>query len=158
MLQELLLLVFLCVLSALAVGDVVDFVELGGIPGLTDLATQQHNGALLNNTLNYGLKTGDTLVIPNATFSIMGGILVTTHLKGITFQLEGTLSYSTDRDKWPREGGADGHVLECLNFEYIEDFVFTSSGGPDNRGTMDGNGQIWWGAIQVCNVHLSLCA
>jgi len=139
--------VVLVALIACAAAEVLDFSKLGAIAGLSDLKTQQHNGALLNKTLN-ALKTGDTFVVPNVTFSVMGGILVTTHLKGVTFQLDGTLSYSSDREHWPREGGKDGHVLECMNFEYIEDFTFTSSGGQDNRGTFDGNGQVWWGAVK----------
>jgi hypothetical protein len=139
-----LLLLALTLVSAVQ-ATVWDFAELGGIPFLDDVVTQWHNGILMNKTLN-SLKRGDTFVLPNTTFVLMGGILVTEELHQVVFQLDGTIKYSQDRDAWPRNSG--GSVLECLSFSYLEDVVFTSSGGADNRGTFDGQGQVWWGAIQ----------
>ena len=57
-------------------------------------------------------------------------------------QLEGTLSFSNDRDTWPT--GADGHVLEAIYLTNVRNFTLTSTG----TGTLDGNGQKWWGAIK----------
>lgn len=56
--------------------------------------------------------------------------------------LLGTLNFTSDRDTWPTD--ADGHVLECILLENIENVVFTSSG----VGTLNGNGRPWWGALK----------
>ena len=144
-LLSVILIVTLLNVNAVAPGRVFDFEELGAIRLLDDSATEWHNGALMNATLNT-LQEGDVFIIPNTTFSIMGGILVSTKLSKVVFQLDGTLSFSQNREAWPRSG--NGKVLECISFENLEDVVFTSSGGHDNRGTLQGNGKVWWGAIQ----------
>ena len=53
---------------------VVDFGEAGATPDHSSLATERANGALLNASLA-SLQPGDTLVIPNATYHVMGGIV-----------------------------------------------------------------------------------
>ncbi len=126
-------------------GAVLNFQDLGGIPLINDSETQWLNGALLNKTLN-SLQPGDVFIVPNTTFFTMGGILVTNPLTKVRFELAGTLSFSQDRDTWPRS--SNGRVLECLDFTYLEDVTFTSPGGANNRGTLNGNGEVWWGAIQ----------
>ena len=60
--------------------------------------------------------------------------------------IDGTLIFNNDRDSYP--SGPDGKVLECLLFYDITNALFTSSGGETNRGTLNGNGQAWWGAIK----------
>ena len=144
-LLSVILIVTLLNVNAVAPGRVFDFEELGAIRLLDDSATEWHNGALMNATLN-SLQEGDVFIIPNTTFSIMGGILVSTKLSKVVFQLDGTLSFSQNREAWPRR--SNGKVLECISFENLEDVIFTSSGGHDNRGTLQGNGKVWWGAIQ----------
>ena len=144
-----LLLVFvlaLVLVHTTAAGRVLDFEELGAIRLLDDSATEWHNGALLNSTLN-SLHEGDVFIIPNTTFSLMGGVLVSESLTKVVFQLDGTLSFSQNTEAWPRSS-SNGRVLECVSFNNLEDVVFTSSGGHDNRGTLQGNGKVWWGAIQ----------
>ena len=51
----------------------VDFSEVGGIHDDNSNHTQWLNGGLLNQTLNK-LEPGDTFLIPNKTFNVMGGI------------------------------------------------------------------------------------
>lgn len=83
---------------------------------------------------------GDTLFIPNKTYSMIGGI-VASGLKNVTFLIDGTLSFSDDRETWPKNSG--GGVMEAIDLYQIEDIVFTSSG----KGTINGNGKKWWGAV-----------
>jgi hypothetical protein len=73
-------------------GEIIDFKAIGAVPEVNTLSVQQHNGALMNTTLN-SLRPGDVFVVPNTTFHIMGGILVTESLKNVVFQLDGTLEY-----------------------------------------------------------------
>ena len=81
----------LIVLSSLtAYAKVYDFeADLGGISDDGSLETAWHNGGLMNETLAM-LGKGDTLVIPNKTYHLMGGIQVhasaypCTYLRGTT--------------------------------------------------------------------------
>ena len=63
-------------------------------------------------------------------------------LQNIVIQIDGTLSFTSDRETWPKN--ADGGVLECIYLTNVINMTLTSSG----VGTLDGNGQEWWGAIQ----------
>ena len=135
----------LCFLALCVAGRVIDFESLGAIADDSSLETEWANGALLNSTWNK-LQPGDTFVISNKTFHVMGGILVTQDVIDVTFDIQGTLSFSDDRVQWPRTQDT-GHVLEAIQFSYLQDVTFTSSGSPDNRGTLNGNGAVWWGAI-----------
>lgn len=127
---------------ATVLADTIDFEATGGIADDFTLATAWHNGGLLNKTLN-ALAPGDTLVIPNKTFHLMGGILVQKRLTGCVIQLDGTLDFSDDIDAWPRSGdGPKAPVLECLDFAAgVENVTFTSSG----TGLVHGHGSKWWG-------------
>ena len=100
-----------------------------------------NNGNIMNNTLQNLLQPGDTLFIPNKTFYISGGIYGS-NLNGIKIIIDGTLKFSDDRDTWPTH--SDGSVLECIYIENLENSIITSS----NKGTLDGNGLKWWGAIK----------
>ena len=136
-------LLFVAIIRSTA--GVVDFKELGGVPSDDSIDTMNKNGALLNATLN-SLSPGDVFVLPNETFHTQGGIIVAQALHKITIVIDGTLSFNNDRDTYPR--GPDGKVLECLLFHDLTEVVFTSSGGLNNRGTFNGNGQAWWGAVK----------
>lgn len=119
---------------------VVDFGEAGATPDHSSLATERANGALLNASLA-SLQPGDTLVIPNATYHVMGGI-VGRKLKDVVIQIDGTLKFSTRADDWPRTGdGTDAGVLACTRWDALDNVTFTSSG----LGTLDGQGAAWWG-------------
>eukprot|EP00331_Platyophrya_macrostoma_P008488 CAMPEP_0176430566 /NCGR_PEP_ID=MMETSP0127-20121128/14325_1 /TAXON_ID=938130 /ORGANISM="Platyophrya macrostoma, Strain WH" /LENGTH=371 /DNA_ID=CAMNT_0017812471 /DNA_START=209 /DNA_END=1324 /DNA_ORIENTATION=- len=72
---------------------------------------------------------------------MIGGIYVV-GLKNITFQIEGTIRFDSNRNTWPTD--ASGKVRECIYMKDIENVIFTSSG----IGTIDGNGKEWWGAIK----------
>jgi polygalacturonase len=113
---------------------------VGGIPDDDSYLAAHHNGKLLNSTIN-GLLPDDVLFIPNKTFTLIGGI-VARDLFNVTFLIDGTLSFSDDRNTWPKDG--DGYVLECIYMENIEDVIFTSS----SVGILNGNGRKWWGAVQ----------
>ncbi|KAJ9462632.1 Endopolygalacturonase I [Diplonema papillatum] len=129
---------FLAVLVSLAVtrAALIDFEAIGGVPGDARLSVALSNGALLNETLA-GLQRFDTLLFPNKTFHLMGGI-VGRGLHSVTLRFDGTLWFSDDIDAWPTDGT---RVLECLQFVNVTNVTFTSSG----TGTLYGNGGRWWG-------------
>ena len=125
-------------LCSLGVARVINFeTDLKAVAGDSSLATEWANGRLLNATLQTGLQPGDTLLIPNKTFHLMGG-LQADGLKDITIQLDGTIVYSKNMKAWPRQGKS---VLECLHLSNLQNVTFTSSG----KGTFDGQGATWWG-------------
>ena len=141
---------FCCLFAAIILhiceaGRIIDFVKVGGVSGDDSMGIMNKNGALLNKTLN-ALRPGDTFLIPNETFYTQGGIIVDQALLSVTIVIDGTLSFNNDRNSYPY--GPDGKVLECLLFHDLTDVVFTSSGDFGNRGTLNGNGQSWWGAIE----------
>lgn len=128
-------------LVALVGGRTIDFeVDVGAVAEDHSLKTSLGNGAALNETFA-SMKPGDVLVIPNKTFTVMGGI----HAKGldsVTIQIDGTLSFSDDMKHWPRHGpGMHAGVLECIQLDDPTNVTFTSSG----KGTLNGNGAKWWG-------------
>jgi len=47
-------------------------ITFAGVANNSSLAVEQHNGALLNETLS-SLQPGDVFVIPNNTYYTMGG-------------------------------------------------------------------------------------
>ena len=79
------------------------------------------------------MQPGDTLLFPNTTFYLMGGIKGI-NLTNITIQFDGTLVFSDNIDEWPRE--ANGKVLMQMYFEKCVNCVFTSSG----RALINGKG------------------
>jgi hypothetical protein len=120
-----------------AAATVINFeTDAGAIPNDTSLSTSWKNGALLNFSLA-ALRPGDTLLIPNATFHVMGGCIVS-NLTHAVLQIDGTLVFSGDTQQWPR--APDGtSVLECLQFTAPHNFTITSSG----RGRLVGSGAAW---------------
>jgi len=87
------------------------------------------------------LQPGDEFYIPNKTFTLVGGI-INHGLNSIVWTNDGTLSFTNDRETWPV--GPSGGVLHCIYLQDIANVTFTSNG----KGTYDGNGQRWWGAIK----------
>mmetsp|Transcript_7424 Transcript_7424/g.11072 ORF Transcript_7424/g.11072 Transcript_7424/m.11072 type:complete len:421 (-) Transcript_7424:934-2196(-) len=128
------------VFISLVSGDIINFERIGGIPKIKTYDVAFHNFELFNQTVNK-LKPGDTFFIPNSTYTLIGGITAS-GLNNVTFQIDGTLSFSDDRATWPTN--ENGDVMECIYLENISNVIFTSSG----KGTLDGNGKKWWGAIQ----------
>lgn len=110
------------------------------------------NGAAFNLSLSK-LGPGDTLVVPNKTFHLVGGI-VAENVHGATISFDGTLVYAFEDTvaaaeeyikDWPRRTkgskGTEGAVLECMEFRNFSNVTITSSG----MGTIEGRGQKWWG-------------
>lgn len=124
---------------------VFDFLKEGGIPSpeghQPSIDVCNKNSLLLNQTLA-ALKRGDSLHFPNTTF-FFNGHVVGENLFGVRIVVDGTVKFTDDRDNWPRH--ADGSVYPALEFLNITDVVFTSNG----KGTIDGNGKAWWGAIDM---------
>ena len=152
-------------LATIAHAKRVNFLLAGGIPEVRNVTVANHNSDLISSILTT-LSPGDVFYFPNQTFHVNGGIYGQ-NLKDLTFHLDGTLSFINgkfislwthsesgfnlnnvltilyiDRETWPLN--ADGSVKHCFLLEDIEGITFTSS----VRGTFDGNGQKWWGAIQ----------
>ena len=117
--------------------EIINFEDIGGIPEDLSEDTAWKNGALLNETLA-ALMPGDTFLVPNKTFKLMGGVKAR-KLNSVIIQIDGTLVFSNDIDNWPRH--EDRSVLMCMHFYDIENVTFTSSG----IGTLDGQGERWWG-------------
>jgi len=138
--QHLLTFLLLAILSLTATCKVINFeTDSGAIPNDKATATFWKNGGILNTTLA-SLQPGDTLLIPNKTFYLMGGIIAK-NLKQVTIKIDGTIIFSDETSLWPKN--ASGGVLECLYFENIENVTFTSSG----KGLIDGSGDKWWGPV-----------
>lgn len=128
------------VFAVAAVGATVfDFGSLGGVADDDSLSTAQANAQLLNKSLA-SLVAGDALVIPNQTFHLMGGVLVS-GLDSVTVTLDGTLKFKDDIKHWPN--AADGRVADCVRLRNIKNVTITSNG----KGTMDGSGKAWWGLV-----------
>ena len=116
-------------------------ITFAGVANNSSLAVEQHNGALLNETLA-SLQPGDVFVIPNNTYYTMGGVLAS-NLTNVTISFEGTLVFSTDMKAWPRSTpGSKGKVLECLEFQACSNIRFV---GQPGGTVLDGNGATWWG-------------
>ena len=143
------MMISLLILSAIcqAFSAVIDFESIGGIPHNNSYDVMYSNGQLFNNTVN-SLQPHDVFVIPNRTYWLIGGIIAS-GLTNVKFVIDGTLSFSDDRDTWPKNSG--GGVEECIYLSDLTDVTFTSSG----KGTLDGNGQKWWGAINYLKHHVS---
>lgn len=148
-------LMLLCALAGLASGAVVNFEDAGAVPckktlfKSCDTSTEGavKNAALFNATMN-ALAPGDTLLVPNSTYLMMGGIIVT-DLTDATLQIEGTLLFSDDCDAWPTEiihGKPSKSPLIAMLFERSVNLLITSREGT---GTLDGNGAAWWGVPGV---------
>jgi len=117
---------------------ILDFQDIGGKPDDWSLHASQANGALLNQTLSRTLFPGDTLLFPNRTFHIMGGI-ISNRLISVTVRFEGTLIFSDNIHAWPRQ--SNGNVLECIQFNEAKNVTLTST----RKGVIDGRGERWWG-------------
>lgn len=124
-------------LDNLSLASRINFELIGGIPKNTTDEIVWKNGILLNDTLK-NLKTGDTFVVPNKTFYLMGGIKAS-GLKSVNIIIDGTLIFSNKLKEWPRDG--NGRVLNSLHFYNFTNVTFTSN----RKGTLDGNGERWWG-------------
>ena len=74
-------------------------------------------------------------------------------LRNITFQIDGSLVFTSDRNVWPRRSD-NNDVLDCFQFTNIEGVTFTSS---TRRGELDGSGEPWWGAIKCVSCVLIMC-
>ena len=134
--------VLLACLGAVLGATVHDFEALGAVADDgTNTTTLWGNSGLLNRTLQSGLAPGDTLVFPNKTFHLQGGVIAS-GLRNVTLRFDGTLKFANDRKVWPKRH--DGKVMNCLELDDAEDVTLTSAG----TGTLDGNGKKWWGAVQ----------
>lgn len=119
------------------------------------------NGNAFNTSLAK-LGPGDTLIVPNKTFHLVGGIIAE-DIRDVTISFDGTLVYAFEdtveaaeryiRD-WPRRTtgskGKEGAVLECMEFRNFTNVTFTSGSsvscsGTSCVGTFEGRGQKWWG-------------
>lgn len=124
---------------------IFNFADLGGIPNDDSSKTEWHNGALVNRTMAQ-LQPGDTLVFPEGSFWVMGG-LTASGLSDVTFQFDGEVVFSNKTHEWPRN--ENGDVYECIHFYNFSNVVFTSSG----KGTLNGNGHRWWGLPGIGYLH-----
>lgn len=136
--------IFLYIGAAVA-ETVYNFAELGGIPNDDSSRAEWFNGGLVNSTLSL-LEPGDTLLFPEGTYYLMGGITAT-GLQGVTLQFDGMLVFSNKTHEWPRD--ESGNVYECFHFYNFTDVLFTSS----SVGTLNGNGLRWWGIPGLGYLH-----
>ena len=110
--------------TSLVKGTAYDFKTLGGVENVLTHEAAVANAGLFNKILNGTLKNGDTLVFPNTTFYMMGGITAS-GLEGVTIQFDGTIIFADDKksiNNWPRhhppalaEGKRQHHKKEKHN-------------------------------------------
>ena len=106
-----------------ALGAIYNFETLGAIADDgSNVTTLDANAALLNRTLQRVLAPGDTLVFPNTTFHLQGGVTAS-GLRNVTLRFDGTLSFADDRTRWPKK--PNGNVMNCLELDDAEDVVLT---------------------------------
>jgi hypothetical protein len=135
-----------CIGFSITQSETLRFDDVGGVPDDDSIETMQSNREQLTKSLN-GLNSGDTFIIPEGVFHTIGGIMVD-ELINATVKINGELRFSDDRDTWPVD--ENGKVLECLNFRYVGNSIFTSDikDYQDGKyGVINGNGRKWWGAI-----------
>ena len=142
---DMLALYFLLSAVTAAYGKVVDFEAAGGKAEDASESVEWSNGRLLNQTLG-SLQAGDTLLVPNKSFHVMGGIQAK-DLQSVVIQIDGTLIFSARKKDWPRHSG--GGVLSCLRFEDVTNLTLTSS----KQGVLDGQGKAWWGYIEYLEIQ-----
>lgn len=65
-----------CLVTGAAAATVFDFAELGGVTDDDSSIAEWRNGGLVNDTLAR-MQPGDTLLFPEGTFYVMGGITAT---------------------------------------------------------------------------------
>ena len=139
--------VFVAILLCSSIhGKVLNIVDYGAIADNDSEETCFHNAGVMNKTLS-ALQPGDTLIVPNNLFWLMGGIYAN-GIKDAIIQIDGTLKFWTPnifniQKVWPRDD--IGNVKECIYLEELDTVTITSSSG---KGTIDGNGHGWWGAIK----------
>lgn len=139
----------LALLHAVAAGRVVNIESMGAVPEQNSLAVCNANKQVLATALA-SLTPGDTLLVPaGKTFWLMGGI-VSQGLHDVTVRIDGTLKFSDDEKAWPRD--EKKRVLECLLFESMNNVTFTSGVVNGVKGTIDGNGNKWWGIIKYLEI------
>ena len=115
-----------------------------GIPNNSTLAACQENTDTLNTQLT-ALQRGDTFIIPNTTFWVIGGVQAY-NLEDVVIQLDGTLKWTEKTDSWPYK--STGRVEECWYMAGLHNVTFTSSGS----GTLYGNGKSWWGYLSYLEI------
>lgn len=139
---------------------VLDFErDYGGIRSSYRVDIAELNGILLQKALE-NLDSGDELVIPEATFYILGGIIIE-NKEIISLNIKGKILFSSDKNSWPRD--VRGDVIDSFTFINCEkvkisgDFEYgtpsldikhieesSTSGITVERGVIDGNGAHWW--------------
>lgn len=134
-------LVLLAATSVLTDGEVIDYGKLGAVPDDDSLATMNNNTRIMNHGLAQ-MRPGDTFFVPSKTFHLNGGVAAS-GLMNATIMIDGIISFNSDRHTWPTQPDSK-RVLESMTFSDAEHITFTSSVG----GTLDGNGEPWWGAIE----------
>jgi hypothetical protein len=78
---------FFLFLSSAAIAEVLNYETLGAIPDDDSYDVALKNGNLLNATLA-NLHPGDRLVIPNNTYTLVGGIMAS-NITDVVFQIDG---------------------------------------------------------------------
>jgi len=107
--------------------------------GLSSEASGLENQEALNKALD-ALELGDTLLVPEGVFSMVGGV-VGKGLRNNTIIFDGTLEFQPDFDNWPLDPDQKNEkYMDCLAFKDSIDLAFTSS----STGVINGGGRDWW--------------
>jgi hypothetical protein len=111
-----------------------------GVADDNSTETALANTKLLNSTLA-SLPAGDTFLIPNKTFTYVGGVYAD-GLTDVTIQLDGTLLLSADTKNYPTD--EKGMPIDAIHLVNSQNVTLTSSG----TGTLNGQGTEWWGIMK----------
>lgn len=82
----------LFLLFSSAVAEVLNYESLGAIPDNDSYDVALKNGNLLNLTLAT-LQPGDRLIVPNKTYSLVGGIMAS-NIHDVVIQIDGLCFYN----------------------------------------------------------------
>lgn len=110
------------------------------------------NTASLNAALA-ALVPGDTLVVPNHTYWMAGGVHAA-GLHNVTLQLDGTLRFLPGRHGWPvQDCAAGGNPLQpARNGSCVKEAIYLANSSrltltSSGMGTLHGGGEAWWGYV-----------
>jgi hypothetical protein len=135
-LKQLLWLILSFAIAKCSAQTVINILDLGAVAEDPALSSCQFNTKVVNKALKL-LRPGDTLLVPNATFHVAGGI-AGGNLTDVTLQFDGTLKWNNNQTAWPRF--PNGRVQECFYLETVDNLTITSSG----TGTFDGSGGMYY--------------
>ena len=123
-----------------------NFSSYGGLSSGYNTSVAINNTKILNSILNFSYQKRDIVIeFPeNNTFWFNGGIYGI-DIKNLTFIVDGSVNFISDRNIWPTEENKSENVKECIMLDNIDGFKLQSNN--KDKGLINGNGEEWWGIV-----------